>query len=128
MCGCGSRLEEQKKIEPINRRGLIESRPGSYIKGKNFSIAAPTVRCEAVEGFFNKRIAQRDMKLSEYVAILESKKEGVLFHFSSSKTKKPYDARLVYVRRTKFKGKPGIEMEFLISIQLGPSNSKGISM
>jgi hypothetical protein len=68
------------------------------------------------------------MKLSEYIAILESKKEGVLFRFSSSKTKKPYDARLVYVWKTKFNGKPGIQMEFIKSIQPGPPNSKGVSI
>ena len=108
---------------PIDRKPT-----GVIYKGKEFVDCGTYWRCEAVEGFFNKRLAQRDMKLSEYIAILESKKEGVLFRFSSSKTKKPYDARLVYVWKTKFNGKPGIQMEFIKSIQPGPPNSKGVSI
>jgi DNA topoisomerase-3 len=88
---------------------------GVFYKGKEFVDCGTYWQCEAIEGFFNKRLAQRDMQLSEYLAILEAKKAGVLFNFISGRTKKPYKAQLVYVSKTKFSGRPGIEMVFLDS-------------
>jgi hypothetical protein len=99
----------------------IRKPTGVMYKGKEFVDCGTYWRCEAVGGFFNKRLAQRDMQLSEYIAILESKKAGVTFNFTSGRTKKPYDARLVYVQKTKFNGKPGIEM---VAKQEPPSHSE----
>jgi hypothetical protein len=69
-------------------------------------------RCQAVPGYFNKNVAKRPMELSEYIEILNAKSKGVSFQFISSKNQRPYMARLVYRAKTKYNGKPGIDMSF----------------
>jgi hypothetical protein len=55
-------------------------------------------------------VAGRPLDLQDYIRILESKNRGVTFEFISARTKKPYKAQLVYRKKTKFNGKPGIEL------------------
>ena len=69
-------------------------------------------KCESVEGYFNKILSGRSMELADYVRILESKTQGIPFEFLSPRTGKTYTARLLYRKKTKFNGRPGIEMAF----------------
>lgn len=84
---------------------------GVYYKEKEFFDHGDYWKCEAIEGYFRKKIASRSMKLAQYIAIFKAKKEGVSFEFTSSKNK-PYTATLLYSKKTKFNGKPGVEMVF----------------
>lgn len=85
---------------------------GVFYKDKEFFDHGDYWKCEAIEGFFRKKISNRDIQLTDYLAIFSAKKEGVTYEFISSKTNKPYTAKLVYSKKTKFNGKPGVEMVF----------------
>jgi DNA topoisomerase III len=85
---------------------------GTLFKNAEFIDHGTYWKCQAVPGYFKKIIAGRKMELGDYINILEAEKEGVAFRFISSKNNKPYSARLIYRNKTKYNGKPGIDMVF----------------
>lgn len=85
---------------------------GTTFKGKEVSDCGDHYRIEGIDAYLRKVMFGRNLSAADYVAILEAGKKGKPFENLKGKSGKAFTGILSFSTKTKFNGRPGIELAF----------------